>query len=156
MTDEYDATDMEVVQAHIQRLGVTALADQIRAQHSQLTPASAPRESMPVIEPRRALPQYESVTWLPIDEPMRRSWMARHWHHVALGAAITAAGLAVAWMVMRMIDAVIDAVGSAGNGANGTGSGLLGVAALGLLVLWLCCRRGGGSSFSGTFQGKIR
>ena len=160
MTDNTMA-DLEVIQQHINRLGVAALAEKLRAQEAQLveTPQLPVRYvSYRALDPAPHSGSYRTATVRPAytgnDTTVRRHWhlTGKQW---AIIGAITAVTMLVIWMAIWIVEAVLSAVDAGVHAVSAALPGLLGIGALVILALLLLNRGGGGSRISGTFEGRI-
>jgi len=164
--------DLAAIDAAILQRRIAHLAEQARAELAQ-QPAPAPDLPRAIeaprrvaadelyalsVQPQRPLRPTVSVvgaTVHPVEEervspPL--SWLQRHWPKLALAGAAVVLALGVVWAVVALVTALVTAVVAAVTAAIPI---LAGAALLVLLVLLCSGGRGGGTDFSGTFQGRL-
>lgn len=98
-------------------------------------------------------PMIDSVIRYPDEEPFYH----KTWFYMSCTGAAILGGLALIWLMMVGIMA---ALSNLSNGISSwwaaSGTTVLGIGALIILVLFVLMRSGGGGTFSGTFQGRWR
>jgi hypothetical protein len=157
----HDPADLAVIEAHINQLGVAALADQIRAQNGQL---AVPDQTCHATDYRALEPTPQrpgrpgTVTVHPV--PIADLERASHWHLTYSQWAGIVTGIVAAagfiWAIVWLMTAIVSAADATIQAASSAAPSIGGIAVIALLALWLMCRGGGGGKrISGTFEGRI-